>query len=325
MAKLTNFAGISLPLAVWLASDDYDYQDGKTISATSLLKPVRQILLKERLTPETRKTVDIMELFKSRMGTSIHDGIEKAWDKNMVSAMLALGYSEDTIARFRINPTEEELRSSNSIIPVYMEQRGSRKFKDYNISGKFDMVIDGELKDHKSTSVYTLIKGTKDEDYRLQGSIYRWIHRDKIFSDHIAIQFIFTDWSPAKAKADPKYPQCPLMEHKVPLMSLDETDRWIDSRIRLLEKYADTPEPELPFCTDEELWRSAPVFKYFSDPAKAADPKARASKNFDTRAAAEAHLADKGKGAIVEKPGEVKACGYCAGYPLCSQKDLYNV
>lgn len=326
MGKLTNFAGVSLPMAVWLAADDYDYDpDRRTISATSLMKPVRQILLKERLTKENRTTPDVMDFFKSRMGTSIHDGIEKAWMTNMVPAMLALGYSEDTIARFRINPSAEDLREHNDIIPIYMEQRGSREFKGYKISGKFDMIVDGELKDHKSTSVYTFIKGSKDEDYRNQGSIYRWIHRDKIFSDHIDIQFIFTDWSKAQAKADPKYPQTPLYEHRVPLMSLDETERWIGDRIRTLEKYADVSEPTLPFCSDEELWRSPTVWKYFSDPAKATDPKARSSKNFDNAAEAAAHRADKGKGIVVEKPGEVKACGYCPAYPICTQKDLYNV
>lgn len=326
MGKITNYAGVSLPLAVWLASDDYDFDpEGRSISATALLKPVRQILLKERLTRENRITPDVLDFFKSRMGHSIHDGIEKAWMTNLTGALISLGYSEDTIARFRVNPTEEELRASNDIIPVYLEQRGSRKYKDYKISGKFDMVIDGELKDHKSTSVYTYIKGSKDEDYRNQGSLYRWIHRDKVFGDHIDIQFIFTDWSKAMAKADTKYPQSPLIEHRVPLMSLDETERWIGDRIRILEKYADMPEPELPFCTDEELWRSPTTWKYYSDPLKAQDPKARSSKNFTDKMEAHAHRAEKGKGVVVEKPGEVKACGYCPAYPICTQRELYDV
>lgn len=323
MGKITNITGIGLPMAVWLASDDYDFTPGqsKAISATSLLKPVRQILLRERLTEETRETPDVSDFIAPRLGHSIHDGIEAAWTKHHASAMKKLGYSDSVIERVRINPTQDELKTSDNIIPVYLEQRGSRMFRGYKISGKFDMVVDGELNDFKSTSVFTDIKGSKDEDYRLQGSLYKWIHCDKITSDHITINYIFTDWQRGKAKVDPNYPQQRVKEHRVSLMSIQETEDWIADRIRTLEAYADLPEAKLPFCSDKDLWRSDTVWKYYSNPAKT---DGRSTRNFDNKAAAHAFMAEKGKGVVIEKKGLVKACGYCPAAPLCTQKDLYE-
>ena len=47
---ITNNHGISLPLAVWLLHDDYDYvKDENYISATSLLKSTKQIILSKRI------------------------------------------------------------------------------------------------------------------------------------------------------------------------------------------------------------------------------------------------------------------------------------
>ena len=319
MGKITNITGIGLPMAVWLASDDYDFQPGKAraISATSLLKPVRQILLRERLDETNSTTPDVSDFIASRLGHSIHDGIEAAWKKHYQTALKKLGYSDSVIERIRINPGDLE----GDEIPVYLEQRGSREFKGYKISGKFDMVLDGELNDFKSTSVYTDMLGSKDEDYCLQGSLYRWIHQDKITSDYITINFIFTDWQRGKAKTDPNYPQQRVKEHRVQLMSLKETEAWLSRRIQTLEAHADLSEKDLPFCEDKDLWRSPTVWKYYSNPQKT---DGRATKNFHTAAEAHAHKAEKGKGIVIEKKGLVKACGYCPAAPICTQKDLYE-
>lgn len=319
MQTLTNVTGISLPLAVWLASDGYDFVPGsKSISATSLLKPVRQILLRERLTDENSLTPDVSDYIASRLGHSIHDGIERSWTKDYKAALKRLGYPQQLIDRVKVNPSEE---LEDDDIPVWLEQRGSRKIRGYTISGKFDQVLEGELQDFKSTSVYSWIKGSKDEDYSKQGSLYRWIHQDKVTSDVLNIQFIFTDWQRGMARSDPNYPQQRVMEHKVQLMSLEETERWIHRQLDHLEAHAELPEDELPRCTDKDLWRGETVWKYYSNPQKT---DGRATKNFTSAASANAHLSDKAKGVVIEVPGQVKACSYCPAFPICTQKDEYE-
>lgn len=320
--NLTNYGEISLPLAVWLAADGYDFHPGQTraISATSLLKPVRQILLREQLTEETMIQPDVSDFIASRLGHTIHDGIEKAWVHNYASSMLKLGYPQDIIDKVRINPKQVEPNT----IPVYLEQRSSKDLVGYKISGKFDLVIDGELHDFKSTSAYSVKSTDKHEDYALQGSIYRWLNPDKITEDHMYIHFIFTDWQKALSKSSPTYPKSRLQSMRIPLMSVAEIEQWMLNKIRVLEEHADLDEPDIPFCTDVELWRSAPVWKYYSDPNKAGKPGSRATKNFDNPQDAAAHRAKAGKGVVLEIPGQVKACGYCPAFPICTQKDLYD-
>lgn len=324
--KITNEADVSLPLAVWLLSDDYDYIDGvdNYISVTTLMKPVRQIVLPGRI-PASERTADVAEFIARKTGHAFHDSIEKAWKDpdQRARALRLLGYNDELIGRIAVNPTDEELRASNSIIPVYLEQRTLKQFEGWTIGGKFDMVADGIVQDFKSTSVWSWIKGNKDDDYRLQGSLYRWLNPKKITEDFIRINFIFTDWSKRDLRT-PGYPQKRVEYKDIPLLSLKETEQWVRLKLAVINQYFNLPEKELPHCTDTELWRSDPQYRYFADPAKASDPNARSTKNFSDLVEARKFMSEKGgKGTIVTKPGEPKACGYCAAFEACTQKDAY--
>lgn len=312
----TNVSNVPLSMAVFLATDSYDYvDDANYISTTSLIKPLRQLILASRIKQEDT-TVDLVNMVPSRIGSAIHDAIERAWKTNYRGAMKLLGYPKRVIDRVVINPSKEEL--TDDTIPIYLEQRSFKKVGKWLIGGKFDFVGDGRVEDFKSTSTYTAINKTKDDDYILQGSIYRWLQPDIITRDEMAIQFIFTDWSAAKANSDPSYPQARIQQRVLKLKSLAETDAFIKRKLRLIEQYWDSPEEEIPYCTDEELWRSDPVFKYYKNPAKTN----RSTKNFDTKQEAYQRLAEDGHvGIVVEQPGQVTACRYCPGFRLCTQKD----
>lgn len=326
MNMITNNSGLSSSMAVWLAHDEYtdggDLFPGKdVISVTSLIKPTRQFILGKRATPE-EYTPDVVDMIRSRIGHALHDSIEAAW-KDPRAAMMRLGYPKSIIDRIKINPTEV----SDEDIPVYLEQRYFREI-DINghpvvISGKFDQIIDGEVNDTKSTSVYTYINGSKADDYALQGSMYRWISPDKVTSDVMRIQHIFTDWQRSMARADPKYPQQPLVEFTVELMSLEATEAWIRRKILEILANQGLDEPDIIPCSQKDLWMSDPLYKYYSDPAKAAEG-GRSNKNFPNYPAAAAHLNKMGKGVIVTVEAEPKACGYCAGFAGCTQKDQYD-
>lgn len=314
--RYSNVSNVPLSMAVFLATDSYDYVDDPNyISATSLIKPLRQLILSSR-TKEDDVSVDLTNMVASRMGAAIHDSIERAWLNNYKGAMRTLGYPDRVIEKVQINPTKEELRPDG--IPIYLEQRGYRKIGKWTIGGKFDFVGDGRVEDFKSTSVYTAINKSKDSDYILQGSIYRWLTPDIITRDEMAIQFIFTDWSGAKAKSDPNYPQSRIQQRVLKLKSLQETDAFIARKLRLIEQYWDAKEEDIPHCSDEELWRSEPVFKYYKNPAKTS----RSTKNFEDKQDAYLRLAEDGHvGIVIEQPGHVTACRYCAGFSICSQKD----
>ena len=324
--KITNNYNISLSLAVWLLHDEYDYvNEPNYISVTTLMKPLRHIILPRRIPRELVET-DVSDFIARALGHSLHDSIEKSWVKGYKRSLALLGYPEKVIERVLINPTPEELASTPNAIPIYLEQRAKKTVevngKTWTVGGKFDMVAEGIVHDNKSTSAYTWVYGGRDEEHQQQGSLYRWLNPDKITEDFIRINYIFTDWQKAQAKQNPNYPQKRVESKDIMLLSEAEIQRWVEWKLQLVMKYWDAPERDIPNCTDEELWMSDPKFKYYADPAKTSG---RSTKNFDSLLEANAFKAEKGnKGIIITVPGEPKRCDYCDAFPLCTQKDKYQ-
>lgn len=321
-AIYANVSEVPLALAVFLATDHYDHDnDPNTISATTLLKPLRQIILPSRI-PAGEGLVNLADMMNSRMGTAIHDGIEKAWMHNHKQAMQNIGLPQRVIERVRINPTDEQLQGlaaiNEEVIPIYLEQRLSRQLGKWKITGKFDFIGEGKVQDFKSTSTFTYKKQTGADKYTQQGSIYRWLDPKKIHQDRMDIHYIFTDWKGAMAKTDPSYPPKRFHTQSFDLLSLNETEAFIRKKLAQIEQYWDAPEEEIPQCNDDELWRSEPQFKYYKNPEKTA----RSTKNFDTMQDAMIRLSEDGNvGIVKEVPGQVTACKYCPAFAACTQKD----
>jgi len=329
MNQLTNTSGLGLSMAVWLAHDEYtdgseEHPGENLISATSLLKPTRQLVLGPRV-PLKEQVTDVTDLIPSRFGHAIHDSIDHAWKAGYRNAMTKLGYPQKLIDNVRINPTDEEL--VGGVVPVYLEQRFFRQIQvdghPITISGKFDQIINGELNDTKSTSVYAYLNGSKTEDYQLQGSIYRWINPAKVTSDIMRIQHVFTDWQRFQTKISKDYPQHRVREFTVELLSEQEIVAWMKSKIREILSNQHLNESEVVRCSPKELWMSDPSWKFYADPQKA-KAGGRSTKNFDNYPAAAAHRSKVGKGVVIEVASKPKACGYCAAFPVCSQKNEYE-
>lgn len=315
----SNVGEVPLALGVFLASDDYDYNsDPNTISATTLLKPLRQIILASRV-PASQGFVPLADMMSNRIGAAVHTAIEEAWTNNRDVALKAMGLPDRIISRFRVNPTDQELAADSEIIPVYMEQRASRKCGRWTVTGKYDFIGEGIVQDFKTTSVFTYVNQVNNTKYVLQGSIYRWLDPNKITEDVLKIHYIFKDWSAGKAKADPlKYPPKNFHTQTYNLMSMNEIDSFIRKKLALIDKHWNDAEEDIPECDDEDLWRSEPSWKYYKNPAKTS----RSTKNFDTAAEAYQRQADDGNvGLVVEVKGSVMACRYCPAFDLCSQKD----
>lgn len=351
MNRIHNSLDIPLVLAVWLVHDEYDYMNVPNyISATSLMKPLRHILLPKRIPIDKRPMEDVADYISRGLGNAIHDSVEKAWTTNHRSNLKKLGYTDATIDRILINPTDQELdafvtRTGNDPIPVYLEQRMFRQHKGLIIGGKYDNITDGIVNDTKSTSAYSWVFGGRDDDYRLQGSIYNWIDeqglemprgsrgldlsllqpfRPRITEDYIRVNFVFTDWQKMQARSNPGYPQKRAEYKEIPLLSLEETEFVINEKLRLIDRFKEVPESQLPECTPEELWQSAPSYKYYTDPAKANQPGARSTKNFDDINEARKFQSEKGGVGIIKTiPGEPKRCGFCPAFEICTQKDRY--
>ena len=320
MPTYKNDSNMPLSVAVFLAAQTYDFKPNKrSLSATDFNRSIRQVILRNRMNmaeSNDNEPKDIASLVKSKNGTAIHDAIEKTWlDPELRNAGLRnLGYPEAVINRIVVNPEPNTVTEGQ--IPVYMEIRKTIKVGDWTVSGKFDFVAEGALTDFKSTSVMNLIKKRNDDKYRVQGSIYKTIHKEIITNDHLTIVFWFTDWKEAMSKSDPKYPKSAILPYKIELMSEEETLAYMKAFITKLEMHEDTPEPDLPACTPDELWQDSPTYKYYRDPLK----KTRSTGNFDDLVEARKYFAEQGfVGELVTVEGKARCCNYCDAAPMCSQ------
>lgn len=325
--RLTNQHNIDLPVAVWLLQDGYnsgaaDAPDGELISVTTLMKPTRQLILQRQVDIDAEE-VDVSDYIASRMGHGLHDSVEKAWTHgNWQEAMRRMHYPQSVIDRVKINPDPQKLGEDD--IPIFLEQRGFKEIGGIILTGQLDFSISGAYRDLKTTSTFSYTSGTKDWDYRLQGSMYRSIMPEMIWKDTMRIEFIFTDWLKYRAKADPTYPQAKVAHKEFPLLSLKETDEWILEKLADIRKNAKFAKKQdnLVRCTDKELWKQPDSYKYYSNP-ETAKKGGRCTKRFENLADAEAHRMSQGKGVVVTEKGEVKACEYCPAFSVCEQRKEY--
>lgn len=314
---MENSKNIDLATAVWLANDDYDYNPN-TISVTTLMRSIRQIVLSKRATSLNMVKGDVEQLIQSRMGSAIHDSIERVWcdPVKVENSLRKLGYDENHIKKVRINPDLPEEGCFN----VFVEQRMFKEIDGYTLSGKFDIVLNGQLCDHKSTVVFMYLNKKNVPKFVLQGSIYRYMDDLRITSDTVQINYFFTDWSKIEAMTKPHYPQLRTISEKFPLLSKEETEKYIRDKLRLITLHEDSAEEDLPKCTDEDLWRESDVYKIYPTTEAAYDPTKKSTKNCATLEEAQQYVKAKGKGVVKLVKGKAKACNYCNAAPICSQR-----
>ena len=118
--KYTNKENIPLAFAVLLATDRYDAKtDSKTISATTLQKSIREIVLSLR--SQSGGSQDISERISSTIGTAIHSALEQAWldPYKALEALDFKGYKD-----VKVNPIELDIITwktyNHKFIPVYV-------------------------------------------------------------------------------------------------------------------------------------------------------------------------------------------------------------
>ena len=332
----TNEKDYGLSVAVWLADSEYDHSpvEGPYVSVTGLLKPIRMIILDQRLkvlneTSDTSEVMDLDRFIPSRLGTAIHDSIEHSWTRldedgkpAYRKALRRLGYPEDVILAIHVNPNDEELKTNPDIIPVYLEQRSFKVINGYTVGGKFDFIGNGVSEDFLSMGSWGFIKDDKDSDFIKQLSMYHWLNPDKITEDWAKIQKIITDWNKLEALkgAGKGYPENRIVEKILDLMTVEETEAWVTDKIDEIKSYEGTDEQDLPVCTQKELWQDDPVFKYYGR-TKKGTISMKATKSFDDSASAYAHKTKEGDGEVKAIYPKAKRCGYCAAFTadICTQ------
>lgn len=210
--KITNKAGLPEPF-VKASESDYKPTPGR-YSVTTLLKPVREIILSRRHSEEME--ADASDMIWALFGTAVHKVLEE---------------NGGDVAEQRIE------------VPV----------GDFTVSGIIDYQDGDTVIDYKTCSVWKFRMGDV-EDWRKQLSMYGWLlEQQGKHVDKGKIIAILRDHRKGEARRDPNYPnQVEVVEFQFP--DYTETQEFIYNKLAEIHLYDKVPDDELPVCTAEERW-----------------------------------------------------------------------
>jgi hypothetical protein len=268
MAQITNHHG--LPEAIVAAVRNDPYVGGGDISATKLIDaPQRRVLWRKH---HEHISEDVSEKIWTLLGQAVHHILERA----------ELG--------------------------VRVEERLFAEVEGWIVSGQFDRlhVENKTLQDYKVTTVY---KKDGSESWTQQLNVLRWLaHKNGMEVDRLEIVAIFRDWRKTDTDRRADYPPTPVATISVPCWTIEETERFIRSRVELHQTAQGGGN--VP-CTSEERWYSGTQFAVIRPSGK------RALKVLDSAPAPEDVPAGY---EVVTRPGEYKRCmHYCEVAPFCPQ------
>jgi len=307
-------------MAVWLVSDHgYDLEfDPMVYSATDMLQPIRSLVLSRQVKIQQLATesTDVSDLVPARLGTAVHTAVEVAWEGDWKGALAELGYTPAVIDRVKVNPANPDEADIN----IYIERRSSKQLGKFTISGKFDFVVMGRVRDIKTTKTYNWIHGGNDHKYMMQGAIYRWLNPDIITDDIMSVDFAFTDWTPLQAQVNKDYPQQRILSRDMLMETPEAIEIFLENKLAQIEQYTNVHQDTMPLCTPEELWQNPTKYAFYR---KATNKKA--TKLYDTMAEATAANDDiGGTGAIVTRLATPTFCKYCSASSICLQADGFR-
>lgn len=250
------------------------------ISATTLLKGVKEHLLTDRHWEEI--TVDVSENLWALFGTAIHALLEKE--------------SPDTF-------TEEKFWS---------------KVGDWNITGRVDCYDMAQeiIFDYKVTSAWKIVF-KNFTDWERQGKIYAWLLKQKGLNvKECRFVAMLRDWSETESLRNADYPKGQIYVHKFEITEddLSEIEKFIRDKVEQLSAYKDTPDNEIPCCSEEERWADKTKYAVMKEGRKTA------VKVFENKEDADKMVEELGaKHYVEERKGKDKKCTrYCSACQFCN-------
>ena len=298
----SNHSNIPRELALLIIHNSA-YDGRKTsetlLSVSDLMVPVRKTILKIK-NPKPNTIVDVLSLSKPAYGTMLHNSLEEA-----------LSTDSDYI----------------------LEKRTSKTVLDIEISGKFDLVHKGTLKDLKTTSSYSLMLLAEERraigtnqltlqelyenhplhfKYIFQLSAYHWLNPDLITDSYGYILFHLTD--------NGGFNKLPIdSEKRFKLFSLKDTEAFITNRVEQIKSHllADT----MPDCTETERGFTPPQYKVVRLNKTLKWLTVKGTKTDSLKTAQRFLLSEKAKPTdkIDTTPATYRMCEWCNFNSICEQ------
>lgn len=219
--------------------------------------------------------------------------------------------------------------------------------KKYVITGKPDAykISEKKLIDHKETSVWTIIKESRIDEWSKQLNIYAYALRKGFYTKDmeessiagtfmnkrvpinlLEIQAKGRDWRKAEARKGNYIGKVSTIPIK--LLDIDEAENMIKVLLSNIVKYEDVDVNDIPECNFHERWETKKQFAVMKKGRKSA------VRLYDNIEDAKQHIyyktkkADKSKCYIQERPSEMVRCRdycyynkYCNYYQQCLQEE----
>lgn len=274
---------LNLPKAYVNAIQNSRHNKEKCLSATTLLKGTKEIILTERHFDEI--TTDASENVWTVFGSAVHTVLE---------------HQEDDA--FKEEPFEVEVNG-------------------WKVTGKVDRydMANETIEDWKTASVWKVLY-QDFADWRSQGLIYAWLLRQNGLNvRHIRFVALLKDHSKTDAKRRSDYPQEPvyIYEFDVKDSDLEEIENYIKAKVTDVILENNKSDDDIEICNGSERWASDPKYAVMKEGRKTA------LKVCDTEEAAKQFIEetekDKDKLSIETRPGLDKKClDYCPCVAFCN-------
>lgn len=281
--RITN--KYNLPEALVRATSTERHNKTGCVSATMLLKGVKEIVLTDRHWDELED--DASRRVWLILGTAVHSIMES--------------YGEGSFV-------EQRLEYDTGL--------------GMTVTGQVDYYDDATetLVDWKTCSATKVIMQDFG-DWRMQGLIYAWLLAKNGYGVS-KLQFVgmMKDWSQSKAMYDRSYPQYPvhMYEYDVTEADIETIGEFVMDKVGRIMEASELADEEIAPCSASERWQSPTVYAVMKRGG------ARSKKNCLTEAEANARVAELGTDHYVEvRHGVSKKCqGYCICREHC---DFYKM
>ena len=274
---------LNMPEAYVKAIQNSRHNADKCLSATTLLKGTKEIILTDRHFDEIE--VDAADEVWAVFGTAVHAILE---------------HQED-----------EAFKEESFSVGVF----------DYKVTGKVDRydMKNETIEDWKTASVWKVLYKDFD-DWKKQGLIYAYLLRQSGLNvRHIRFIALLKDHSKTEAKRRADYPQSPVYIYEFDVLpdELTGIEALIKAKVLEVSCNADKADDEIAGCTPSERWSTDPKFAVMKEGRKTA------VKVCDTEEEAlnfiEELEKDKDKHFVEERKGVDKKCeDYCPCAAFCS-------
>jgi hypothetical protein len=259
----------------------YDRGDSN-ISATDLVKPAREWILKKEYYGQLKKLASL--LVDALEGSALHYIIEQ-------------GATDDYV----------------------IEERAFKEIGGWKVSGKFDAyhIPTKKLTDWKRVSIWEYVFGVKPDKIQ-QLNILKYLNSGRYQVDILELGYVYKDWALSKALRSngQDYPQKKIDFKTFDSMPDEEIEEMILNKLAVIDNYSHTNI--LPECTDEERWYRGEQWACMKKGRKSAVKVFKLDEDPDSMHKAIKYCRDE-KLTVERRPGSYNRCQYCDVEGVCEQ------